>query len=112
MGLIYVLHPVTAASFSKVDQSILAAFAKQAAVTVQNARLAYALAQEKQRLNSILENSAEGITSIDANCKLISVNQAMERLTGCARSELLERECYRVLDSRDASGSSICNTKA
>lgn len=111
MGLIYVLRPVNAASFSKIDQPVLAAFAEQAAVAVQNARLAYALAQEKQRLDSILENSAEGILSIDAECKLIGVNQATERLTGYARSELLGRECYRVLDFRDINGNSICNTR-
>jgi PAS domain S-box-containing protein len=111
MGLIYVLRPVTAASFSKVDQPILAAFAEQAAVAVQNARLAYALAQEKQRLDAILENSAEGILSIDADCRLIGVNQAMERLTGYSRSELLGKECFRVLDFQDINGNSICNTQ-
>jgi PAS domain S-box-containing protein len=111
MGLIYVLRPANTDTFSKVDQPTLAAFAEQAAVAVQNARLAYALAQEKQRLDSIVENNAEGIISIDSECKLIGVNQAMERLTGYHRSELLGEECFRVLDLRDTLGNSICNTR-
>jgi PAS domain S-box-containing protein len=111
VGLVYVLRPVDAVSFSKVDQPVLAVFAEQAAVAVQNARLAHAVAQEKRRLDAILENSAEGIMSIDAERRLIGMNRAMEKLTGCSRGELLGMECYRVLDFRDRSGNSICDTK-
>jgi PAS domain S-box-containing protein len=109
MGLIYILRPVGATTFSKPDQPILAAFAEQAAIAVHNARLARLLAEEKQRVEAILEGSADGIMSIDAQRRIIGFNAAMERLTGCPREEVLGKECFRVLPLRDAEGKVICN---
>lgn len=109
VGLIYILRPLTAASFSNLDQPVLAAFAEQAAVAVQNARLAHFLAEEKRRVESILENSAEGIMSIDAKRRISGFNAAMERMTGYSREEILGRECFRVLHLQDMEGGSLCN---
>jgi len=109
LGLIYILRPIVVAPFSKVDQSILAAFAEQAAIAVQNAKLAHLVAEEKQRVESILESSAEGIMSIDAQRRIIGFNSAMERLTGHPREEVTGKECFRVLHLRDREGKSLCN---
>jgi len=109
VGLIYILRPLTAPSYSKLDQPVLVAFAEQAAVAVQNARLAHSLAEEKHRVESILENSAEGIMSIDARRRLSGFNPAMQRLTGFSRDEVLGRECFRVLHLQDMEGGSLCN---
>lgn len=111
VGLIYILRPLTAAAFSKLDQPLLAAFAEQAAVAVQNAKLAHLLAEEKQRIESILENSAEGIMSIDSRRQLSGFNAAMQRLTGYSREEVLGKECFSVLDLRDVEGRSLCQTR-
>ena len=111
LGLIYVLRPLTASSFSKMDQPVLAAFAEQAAIAVQNARLAYLLAQEKQRVESIIESSADGIVSIDAQRRLVGFNRAMEKLTGYSRQEVLGKECFKVLNVTDREGESLCSTR-
>ncbi|MBI4186155.1 MAG: PAS domain-containing protein [Chloroflexi bacterium] len=111
MGLIYVLRPLHATAFSRLDKSALAAFAEQASVAVQNARLAHTLAGEKQRIESILENSAEGIMSVSADRRLIGFNQAMEKLTGYPRREVMGKDCFRVLDLRDAEGDRICGRR-
>jgi len=108
LGLIYVLRPLHALPFAKIDQPILAAFAEQAAIAVQNARLAHLLAQEKQRVESIIENSAEGIMGMDAQQRLVSFNSAMERLTGHRREEALGKQCARVLNLRDWEGRALC----
>lgn len=109
VGLIYILRPLTAASFTHLDQPMLAAFAEQAAIAVQNARLAHSLTEEKHRVESILENSAEGIMSIDAKRRISGFNAAMRRLTGYSREEVMGRECFRVLHLRDMEGGSLCN---
>jgi len=109
MGLIYVLRPLGAVTFSKPDQRILAAFAEQAAIALQNTRLARLLAEEKQRVESILEGSADGIMSIDAQRRLVGFNAAMERLTGYSREEVLGKECLKILNLRDATGKILCN---
>ncbi|MDD5511144.1 MAG: ATP-binding protein [Dehalococcoidales bacterium] len=111
MGLIYVLRPLNSLPFSKVDQPILAAFAEEAATAVQNAKLAYFLAKEKQRIESILEGSADGIVSIDSQRRITGFNRAMEKLTGYSRDEALGKECHKILDFRTGDDKSLCYTQ-
>jgi len=111
IGLIYVLRPLDAKAFSRKNRAMLAAFAEQAAIAVQGARLAHLLTAEKQRIESILETSAEGIVSIDGQRRITGFNLAMERLTGKSRADVLGRECFRVLNLRDQQGQSLCNTQ-
>jgi PAS domain S-box-containing protein len=108
VGLICVMRPLDAESFSNTDHPILASYAEQAAIAVQNARLAHFLAEGKRRVESVLEHSAEGIMSIDAQRRILSVNAAMERLTCRHRDEMLGRECSAVLQLRDDDGRNLC----
>jgi len=111
IGLIYVLRPLEARAFSRENRAMLEAFAEQAAIAVQNARLAHLLAVEKDRVESILETSAEGIVSIDGQRRVTGFNLAMEHLTGHSREDVLGRECFRVLNLRNRQGQSLCNTQ-
>jgi len=109
IGLIYVLRPLDARAFSRKNRAMLAAFADQAAIAVQNARSAHLLAAEKQRIESILETSAEGILNIDGQRRITGFNLAMEQLTGKSREDVLGRECFRILNLRNRQGQSLCN---
>jgi len=111
IGLIYILRPAEAGVFSCFDQPILAAFAEQAAVAVQNAKLAALLAEEKQRLEAILKNSADGIMSVDSRCRILGFNPALEKLTGYKREEALGKECFRILNLTDSQKRNLCNTR-
>jgi len=108
LGLIFILRPLEAVAFSNPDPPVLAAFAEQAAVALQNARLAHLLAEEKRRTESILENSPDGIMNIDSLCRIQGFNAAMESLTGYAREEVLGLECFKVLYFRIWEGKSWC----
>ena len=108
VGLIFALRASEAASFSQLDPPVLAAFAEQAAIAVQSARLAHLLTQEKQRVESILEGSADGIYTVDAARRIVSVNPAMERLLGIPAEELLGLPCAAALNWRDREGRPIC----
>ena len=108
VGLIFALRASEAASFSQLDPPVLAAFAEQAAIAVQSARLAHLLTQEKQRVESILEGSADGIYTVDAARRIVSVNPAMERLLGIPAEELLGLPCAAALNWRDRAGRPIC----
>lgn len=107
-GLIFILRPLEATTFSKMDRSTLSAFAEQAAISIQNARLAHMLAEEKSRMESILENSADGILSIDSSCRILGFNTAMEKLTGYTREEVIDKDCAGVLNFRDREGQRVC----
>jgi PAS domain S-box-containing protein len=110
LGLIYVMRPRGSASFSGIDQATLTAFARQAAIAVDNARLVHDLVDEKTKMESMLEGSAEGIMSVDARRRVVGFNTAMERMTGHPREQVLGLPCYQVLNFRDWEGRSICNT--
>ena len=108
VGLIFVLRSSDAANFSRLDPPVLAAFAEQAAIAVQSARLAHLLTQEKQRVESILEGSADGIYTVDAARRIVSLNTAMERLLGRPREELAGLPCAVALNWRDREGRPLC----
>ena len=108
VGLILVLRSSDAANFSQLDPPVLAAFAEQAAIAVQSARLAHLLVQEKQRVESILEGSADGIYTVDAARRIVSINPAMERLLGLPSEEVLGLPCAVGLNWRDREGRPIC----
>jgi PAS domain S-box-containing protein len=110
MGLIYILRPQESGAFSRIDQPVLAAFAEQAAIAIQNAHLAHLVAEEKRRVEFVLENSADGIMSIDSRCRILGFNAAMEKLTGYHRSEVLDRECYKILNFSSREQGNLCNT--
>ncbi|MFA4836746.1 MAG: GAF domain-containing protein, partial [Dehalococcoidia bacterium] len=79
IGLIYVLRSSPAESFSSGDQRMLSAFAAQAAISVQNARLVSQLAEERFKIESILESSPDGIMTIDPRRRILRFNAGMER---------------------------------
>ena len=108
VGLIFVLRASDAANFSQLDPPVLAAFAEQAAIAVQSARLAHLLTQEKQRVESILEGSADGIYTVDAARRIVSINPAMERLLGLSSEAVLGLPCVVGLNWRDREGRPIC----
>jgi PAS domain S-box-containing protein len=108
IGLIFVMRSMDAATFSNLDPPALSAFAEQAAIAVQNARLAHLLAQEKRRIESILEGSADGIYTVDPQRRVVGLNGAMERLLGCSKDEIINQLCSRALNARDWEGRPLC----
>jgi len=68
------------------------------------------LLDEKTKMESMLEGSAEGIMSVDARRRVVGFNAAMERMTGHPREQVLGLPCYQILNFRDWEDRSICNT--
>jgi len=64
--------------------------------------------REKQRLDAMIEQSADGVMIIDARWRITTFNKAMEQLTGWSRTEAIGRPCAEVLGVRDAQGNNIC----
>ena len=111
IGLIYVLRPHLAESFSSSDQRVLSAFADQVAIALQNARLASQLAEERYKIESILESSADGIMTIDPERRILSFNASMEKLTGWERGEAVGSYCFKVLKLRGSQEADLCQIK-
>lgn len=81
MGVIYVFRAFSG-STSLNDQQVLQSFGDQAAIAVHNARLYHAMNHERQRLERILQYSADGVMILDAGRGIQTFNKAMSRISG------------------------------
>ncbi|GAB4570590.1 MAG: ATP-binding protein [Anaerolineae bacterium] len=88
MGVIYVFRSFTGTTTLN-DQQVLQSFADQAAIAVHNARLYQAVNQERQRLERILHNSADGVMILDGNRRIQTINRAMSRICGYAPEQVI-----------------------
>jgi PAS domain S-box-containing protein len=107
IGVIYIFRSKGGA-FSANDRQVLASFADQAAIAVHNARLYQQLAQEKHRLDAIIQNSADGVMILDTQRRVRVFNRALEEMTGWSAEEALGQPCSRVLALKDRQGKDIC----
>ncbi|MGQ9585964.1 MAG: adenylate/guanylate cyclase domain-containing protein [Anaerolineae bacterium] len=105
-GVIYVDNRVKAGLFSPEDRDFLSAFANQAAVAIENARLfgeqSKALEQitrMKDLLDNVLASIASGVITLDGEGRVTLVNRAAERILGLSARDVLGRS-YTVLGAR------------
>jgi PAS domain S-box-containing protein len=110
VGTIYVFRAAVNVAFSSDEAQMLQAFANQATIAVSNAQLYQSALREKQRLNAIIEQSADGVMIIDNRWRITTFNKAMEQLTDWPRSEAIGRPCAEVLGIRNAQGMNLCLT--
>lgn len=96
IGVLYVFR-AHGTSFTIDDRQILASFADQAAVAVHNAQLYQRLAQEKHRLDAILEYSADGVMILDSGQRITVFNRALSELTGWPAAEAIGRHHDEVI---------------
>jgi signal transduction histidine kinase len=69
--------------------SLLRGFAEQAAIAVTNAHLYEQINQDKQRLDAILEYSADGVMILDPTLRIVVFNQALSNMTGWPAEEAI-----------------------
>jgi PAS domain S-box-containing protein len=80
-GLIYIFRGYSDV-FSANDRQMLQSFADQAAIAVHNAQLYRQTLREKQRLDAILEASADGVLILDNAQRITVFNRALARMSG------------------------------
>ncbi|HMP39649.1 MAG TPA: ATP-binding protein [Roseiflexaceae bacterium] len=108
VGVIYVFRAALNVAFSAEERDLLVAFADQAAIAVSNARLYQSVLREKQQLDALIEQSADGVMIIDSRWRITTFNRTMEQLTGHARAETTGRPCAEVLGICSPQGVNIC----
>lgn len=87
VGVIFVFRSYEG-TFSRRDRELLQAFASQAAVAVQNARLYTEVAHQKQHLDAVVDSSADGIFILDHGHRIQRFNPACTRMTGFVESQV------------------------
>ncbi len=108
VGVIYVFRAALNVAFTIEEQDLLKAFADQAAIAVSNARLYQSVLQDKQQLDAIIEQSADGVMILDSRWRITTFNRAMEQLTGWPREEAVGRPCAEVLAIHTPQSVNIC----
>ena len=97
VGVIYTDHRIQTGIFSEADRESLMAFANQAAIAIENARL-YASIQQtlaettslKNLMDSVFTSIAGGVITTDENRKVIFCNPAARKMFGLHPGLLLD----------------------
>jgi PAS domain S-box-containing protein len=98
VGVILLDNHGTTTPFTPQDQELLALFAAQAAIAVENARLYEEVRQARDFLQSITTSSADAIVTTDVRGQVTYCSPGAEELLGYSAAEMLGRrgpEFYR-----------------
>jgi len=74
--------------FEEIDREALEAFASQAAVAIDNARLFASLREEKFKLSTVFSQMHDGAVLADASGRVLLANDAARRLLGAEFSDI------------------------
>ncbi|MCB0244041.1 MAG: PAS domain S-box protein [Anaerolineae bacterium] len=107
LGAIYVFRSGGLA-FGANERQMLQSFADQAAIAVRNLRLYEQATAEKQRLNAIIENSANGVMILTPDRRVEVMNRALAGMTGWAAHEAQGEPCWKVLALENTQGYNLC----
>lgn len=88
IGMIYVFQS-DSYRISPDAANLLQSFADQAAIAVKNARLYQEVIAEKQRLDAILEQNADGIMILDHQLRIVRFNPSLSHMTGWLAKEAI-----------------------
>ena len=87
IGFIYIFRNYRG-SFSTNDRSLLSSFANQAAIAVRNARLYTEVNREKQRIDAMLDSTADGILILKPDHAIERTNAAFARMFSLPQDEI------------------------
>ena len=88
IGAIFVFHAhkyVVTQGMARFLQS----FAAWAAIAVKNARLYEGMMAEKQRLNAIIQQSADGVMILNKALEVTEFNAALVQMTGLSSADVI-----------------------
>lgn len=83
--------------FSSNDRNLLRSFANQAAVAVSNAKLYETTLQEKQRMDALLDSTADGILILRSNHTIERANQAFLRMYGSSAEKVIDKPHEQII---------------
>lgn len=96
-GVIYADNRIASGIFSDADRDLLAGFADQAAVAIDNARLFHEMAGMKRLMDSVFASIASGVMTIDATDRISLFNRAAEHILGVSAESVLALDYRSVM---------------
>jgi len=96
IGVIYADNRIRSGIFAESERNLLAAFANQAAVAIENARLFSSLKHSleevtglKNLMDNIFASIASGVITADIENQITLTNRAAETILGCASNDII-----------------------
>ncbi len=106
IGVIYADNRVRSGIFSEAERDLLSAFANQAAVAIENARLFASLrhtldevTELKNLMDNVFASIASGVVTADVQDQITLCNRAAEAILGRKSTEIIGRRLDEVLPS-------------
>lgn len=99
IGVIYADNRVASGIFSDADRDLLAGFADQAAVAIDNARLFHEVTGIKQLMDNVFASIASGVITIDENDRIALFNRAAEKILAVGRDSVPPNSSLALLDT-------------
>lgn len=103
-GVIYADNRIKAGIFNEAKRNLLTAFANQAAVAIENARLFESVRQTlnevtelKNLMDNVFASIASGVITADVEDRVLLTNRATEAILGQKRDEMINRTLEEVL---------------
>lgn len=111
VGVIYVFLTGSTYYLPQDVKMLLRSFAEQAAIAVRNARLYQQVNQEKQRLDAIIEQSADGVMILDQSLRITVFNQALSRMTAVSSPTAIGRHHDEIFQWRTLKTAMDCRRR-
>jgi len=96
-GVIYADNRIRAGIFDDRDRDLLAAFADQAAIAIENARLFESVTAAKALMDNIFASIASGVVTTDQEDRITLINQAAERILNITAEQAEGRSISEAL---------------
>lgn len=109
VGVLLFVLSEEARGVQPADQQLMLAFADTVGAALGNAALFEEAVRQRVRAEAVTNVSPDGILVCNADKVVVSVNPAMEALTGYSAGELLGRVCRYALGAKDTSGTYLCD---
>ncbi|MCQ3938219.1 MAG: hypothetical protein DPW18_14400 [Chloroflexi bacterium] len=106
IGVIYADNRIRAGIFAETEKDLLEAFANQAAVAIDNARLFSSLKQTleevtalKNLMDNVFASIASGVITADVQNRITLANRAAENILGATQQDIIGRRLNEALAS-------------
>lgn len=106
IGVIYADNRVQSGVFGDTDRDLLASFANQAAVAIENARLFQQIrnhlteiTEMRDLMDNVFASIASGVITIDDEQRIALYNRAAERLLGYPQTAVIQQSYRQILET-------------
>ena len=100
-GVIYVDNRIRTGLFSERERNLLAAFANQAAIAIENARQFQRVTELKNLLDNVFASIASGVITTDVRDQVTLCNRAAEAILGSSAADIIGKPLAHALPALD-----------